>query len=87
MTNKSIDMFIAHAHEDKHLLKQLEKHLALLQRQQLIAAWQDSDISAGTEWAKQIDTHLEVESSVQTKRVVKVTSSKLPYLPKPSASS
>jgi hypothetical protein len=52
-------MFIAHAHEDKHLLEQLEKHLALLQRQQLIATWQDSDISAGTERAKQIDTHLE----------------------------
>ncbi len=52
-------MFIAHAQEDKQLLKQLEKHLALLQRQQLIATWQDSEIRAGTERAKQIDAHLE----------------------------
>jgi hypothetical protein len=34
-------------------------HLALLQQQGLIAAWHDRKISAGTEWAHEIDTHLD----------------------------
>jgi len=40
------------------LRNELDKHLGLLRNQGLIAQWYDRDISAGTEWAKQIDDHL-----------------------------
>jgi hypothetical protein len=37
----------------------LEVHLKLLKRQDIIQDWHDRDISAGTEWARQISTQLE----------------------------
>ncbi len=51
-------MFISYAHEDELLCKDLEKHLTLLKRQGFITTWHDRNISAGTEWAHEIDTHL-----------------------------
>lgn len=57
MMEKHIKIFISYAHEDQGLLKQLERHLALLCQQRLISTWDDRDISAGNEWAHEIDTH------------------------------
>jgi hypothetical protein len=54
----SIRVFISYAHEDEAFLKQLEKHLAFLHRQGLISTWYDRNISAGTEWAHEIDVNL-----------------------------
>src|SRR5205085_5289211 len=55
---QSIELFYSYAHEDERLRKELEKHLALMKRQKLISAWHDRNIGAGTEWANEIDTHL-----------------------------
>lgn len=53
-----IEVFVSYAHKDKALLEKLEKHLLLLKRQGLIDTWYDRDISGGTEWAQEIDKHL-----------------------------
>lgn len=54
----SISIFYSYAHEDERLRKKLDKHLVLLQRQGLISTWYDRKITAGTEWANEISTHL-----------------------------
>jgi len=53
-----ITLFYSYAHNDESLRKELEKHLSLLRNQGFIAQWYDRDISAGTEWASQINNHL-----------------------------
>ena len=50
----SFDVFISYAHEDLAYLKELEKHLANLKRQNIITSWYDGDINPGTEWESQI---------------------------------
>jgi tetratricopeptide (TPR) repeat protein len=55
---EGISVFISYAHEDQRLRRKLETHLAPLQQQKLIATWQDRKILAGTEWANEIDIHL-----------------------------
>jgi hypothetical protein len=52
------EVFISYAHEDKELRKKLDKHLAILQRRNVINSWSDSDIKPGTLWRQQIDAHL-----------------------------
>jgi hypothetical protein len=56
---ESINIFYSYAHEDERLRKKLETHLALFQQQGLIKAWHDREISAGREWANEINIHLE----------------------------
>jgi hypothetical protein len=53
-----INIFFCYAREDEALLNKLKTHLRPLQRQSLIAVWHDRDISAGTEWEKEISQHL-----------------------------
>src|SRR5579864_1685059 len=53
-----IEVFCSYAHEDETWLRMLEKHLIQLKRQKLIANWHDRHILPGTDWAKEIDTHL-----------------------------
>lgn len=53
-----IEVFVSYAHQDKALLEKLEKHLLLLKTQGFIDYWYDRDISGGTEWAQEIDKHL-----------------------------
>ena len=55
---RSIEIFLCYAREDEELLKGLEKHLRVLQRQGIISIWYDRNISAGTEWEREIDNHL-----------------------------
>ena len=50
----AFDVFISYAHEDHAYLKELEKHLANLKRQNIISSWYDGDINPGTEWESQI---------------------------------
>ena len=52
------EVFISYAHEDQALLKELEKHLATLRRQNIIASWYDGAIIPGEEWEHQIIEHL-----------------------------
>jgi hypothetical protein len=57
-SDDQLTLFYSYAHEDESLRNELDKHLGLLRNQGLLAQWYDRDISAGTEWAKQIDDHL-----------------------------
>jgi TIR domain len=52
------EVFISYSHRDREFRNELEKHLANLQRQQVISSWYDGDIPPGTEWKPQIMAHL-----------------------------
>ena len=58
-TARPISVFFSYAHKDEELRDELATHLKLLQREGVIQAWHDRQISAGTEWENQIDAHLE----------------------------
>jgi hypothetical protein len=51
-------VFVSYANADDDLRKELDKHLSLLKKQHLIKIWHDQDISAGTEWEREIHAHL-----------------------------
>jgi len=55
---RPIEVFYSYAHEDESLRDELEKQLALLKRQGIIAGWSDRAIGAGREWAGEINKHL-----------------------------
>ena len=59
MTSKTINLFYSYSHADEALRDELEKHLKLLQRQQVIDTWHDRKISNGMEWDKVINKHLD----------------------------
>lgn len=53
-----VKIFFCYAHEDEPLLNKLKSHLKPLQRQGLIEVWHDRDISAGTEWEREVSEQL-----------------------------
>lgn len=57
--NEPIKVFLSYSHKDDELKKEFCDHLAVLQNNQLIAAWQDRNIDAGLEWADAIHQNLE----------------------------
>lgn len=56
--NRAIEVFFSYAHEDEDLRNELAKHLKLLERQEVIKAWYDRDITAGGEWKSEIEKQL-----------------------------
>src|SRR5258708_25214484 len=54
----TIEVLYSYAYEDEPLQKELEKHLIILQRQELITTWHKGEIKAGTEWQHEIAIHL-----------------------------
>ncbi|HEX9002629.1 MAG TPA: TIR domain-containing protein, partial [Blastocatellia bacterium] len=56
---KSVRVFISYSHRDEALRESLDKHLSALRREGSIEAWHDRMITAGTEWAGEIDRNLE----------------------------
>ena len=54
----NIEIFISYAREDELLLQRLEKQLSALVEEGLVSIWHDRNISAGTEWQKEISRHL-----------------------------
>jgi hypothetical protein len=58
-SNPPISVFFSYAHEDESLRDELAKHLKILERQGVITTWYDRDITAGKEWAGQIDERME----------------------------
>ncbi|MCX5654704.1 MAG: toll/interleukin-1 receptor domain-containing protein [Planctomycetota bacterium] len=52
-------LFYCYSHKDEYLRNQLETHLKLLERQNLILPWHDRKISGGKGWEGQIDENLE----------------------------
>ena len=57
--NRPLRLFYSYSHRDEHFCKQLDTHLKILERQQLIRPWHDRQIVAGEEWEKEIDKNLE----------------------------
>ena len=55
---KRKEIFFCYAREDEKLRVELEKQLNILKRQGVINFWHDREISAGTEWEREIDVHL-----------------------------
>ena len=60
----SVEVFCSYAHEDASFLGELKAHLAGLQRQGRISTWHDRLIKAGSNWAEDIDSHLESASLI-----------------------
>ena len=55
----SVKVFISYSHKDEFYKNQLETHLKILQRQNLISVWNDRRIVAGENWGNEIDSNLE----------------------------
>lgn len=64
MSAHPIEVFYSYANQDAALRDELEKHLSILHRQGVISSWYDRQITAGTDWAKAIDTHLSTASLI-----------------------
>lgn len=58
-TRPPLLVFYSYSHRDKEFREELELHLWGLKHQGLISGWHDRKISAGTEWASEINRHLE----------------------------
>lgn len=54
----AVRLFYSYAHEDEELRNELERHLKILERKQLIAPWHDRRITAGRDWNSEIDINL-----------------------------
>lgn len=61
---KPIQVFYSYAHKDEIFRRELEKHLSNLRQQGFIQEWHDRMIVAGTDWAFDIDTHLNSSSLI-----------------------
>lgn len=59
-----VEVFCSYAHEDEFWLRKLEAHLSLLKRQGLISVWYKRKIAPGTDWAREIDSHLDTASLI-----------------------
>lgn len=64
ISQNQVSVFLSYAHEDEAWLKKLEKHLSVLQRQEVISVWSDRQIIPGTNWANVIDQRLEQASII-----------------------
>ncbi len=56
--NAPVTVFFSYSHNDESLRDELAKHLKLLERTNVIDAWHDRAIPAGSEWDKAIKTEL-----------------------------
>jgi hypothetical protein len=57
-----VTVFFSYSHKDERLRDKLATHLSNLQRQDVIKSWHDRKITAGTNWAKEIDDNLDARS-------------------------
>lgn len=55
---KQMSVFISYAHADLKYARLLRTHLEALRRANVIEVWSDREISAGTQWAEEIDSRL-----------------------------
>ena len=58
MPDKPIEVFFSYAHKDEKLRDMLVIHLKIFEHLGSISGWYDRKITAGSEWAGQIDEHL-----------------------------
>ena len=62
--NTPCRLFISYAHKDEFLKDELETHLKLLDRQNIIQGWSDRDITPGNEWKGELDDNLEAANII-----------------------
>ncbi|SOE81977.1 TIR domain-containing protein [Caballeronia arationis] len=55
-----VKVFISYSHKDERFRESLEEHLSILRRTGKIASWNDRKITAGADWAGQIDHNIEI---------------------------
>jgi tetratricopeptide (TPR) repeat protein len=58
MSVAPIEIFFSYAHEDEPLRDKLARQLKVFESHGVILGWHDRQITAGSEWAKQIDERL-----------------------------
>jgi hypothetical protein len=58
MPDKPIEVFFSFSHKDESLRDKLANHLKIFERRGIISGWHDRQITAGSEWAGQLDEHL-----------------------------
>ena len=58
MSDKPIEVFFSYSHKDEKLRDKLAVSLKIFERQEVISGWYDRQITAGSEWAGQIDERL-----------------------------
>jgi internalin A len=56
--DSALRLFYSYSHKDELLRDQLDTHLKILERQNLIQPWHDRRIDPGTDWANEIDDNL-----------------------------
>lgn len=54
----AVEILFCYARKDERLLNSLKAHLEPMRREGLIDLWYDRDISAGADWKREINTHL-----------------------------
>lgn len=54
-----VRLFYSYAHKDEALRDELDTHLKILERMEVISTWHDRLIKAGDQWAGKIDENLE----------------------------
>ena len=59
MEKASVSLFYSYSHKDETLRHELETHLKILKRLNLISTFYDRQIDVGDEWKKEIDKNLE----------------------------
>jgi hypothetical protein len=61
MTNRKHgkNVFISYSHKDEGFRNNLEEHLSILKRQDVISVWHDRQILAGDDWKGKIDENLD----------------------------
>lgn len=59
-----VSVFLSYAQKDENVLEKLEAHLSTLKRKGQISLWYRREILPGTDWAKEIDRHIEQASIV-----------------------
>jgi len=72
----AIEVFFSYSHKDENLREELEIHLKVLQRQGVIKAWHDREVTAGSEWEKQIHLNLQPAQSIDRKFLFQAVSQK-----------
>jgi hypothetical protein len=58
MAHPPLELFVSYSHRDEALRDELARHLAVLERQHVIAGWHDRRIGAGKDWQGAIDERL-----------------------------
>ena len=56
---RPLEIFFCYARQDESFRLALEKHLSTLIRQGVVNVWHDREISAGAEWEREINRHLD----------------------------